>query len=388
MFRSRLGKCISGVGAAAVFALVSGASEARSGFHVLYAFKGGSDGATPEAGLVFDRAGNLYGTTYYGGAKKQGTVFRLSPDGTETVLYAFDWNYGAYPQASLVLDKAGNLFGTTVNGGGPGVGTIFELTPGGTETVLYEFMGSNDGGYPASGLLEDKAGNLYGTNPGFYCDTPCGAVYKLAPDGTLTVLHTFSYTGKGGAIAFAVPIADRKGNLYGTATSGGDSTCACGVVFAVTPRGREKVLHTFAGAPDDGGDPIAGVIADSSGNLYGTTSSGGAQDMGSVFELKPDGTLTLLHSFAGTDGNYPAAALVADASGNLYGTTMDGGAQNLGVVFRLAVDGTETILHTFEGGKDGANPVANLIPDSKGNLFGTANSGGAHGNGVVFEIEN
>jgi len=384
MVRSQCRRCISHIGAALIFALGCGAADARSGFHVLYAFKGGSDGATPEAGLLFDHAGNLYGTTYNGGTYNHGTVFELSPDGTEKVLHAFDWNDGAYPQASLVMDGNGNLFGTSVYGGG--AGNIFELTPDGTESVLYEFMGGDDGGYPASGLLADKAGNLYGTNPGFYCDTSCGSVYKLAPDGTLTVLHSFSYTGKGGAIAFAVPVADKKGNLYGTASNGGAGSCACGVVYAISPSGKEKVLHTFAGGTNDGSVPLAGVIADSSGNLYGTTSSGGAADMGTVFELAPDETFTLLHSFSGSDGNYPAAALVADASGNLYGTTMNGDSRNLGVVFKLSPDGTETILHAFKGRKDGANPVANLIIDKKGNLFGTATSGGAYGNGVVFEI--
>ena len=388
MFRTLSRKSPSGLGLLLAFALAFGSAEARSGFRVLYTFKGNGDGATPDAGLLMDRAGNLYGTTQGGGTNGYGTVFQLAPGGTETVLHSFDWNDGAYPDASLIQDKMGNLYGTTVYGGTEGAGSIFELMPGGQESVLYSFSGNRDGAYPASGLLADKAGNFFGSNPGYYCDGTCGAVYRLAPDGKLGILHKFSYQNKGGAIAYAVLIADAQGNLYGTAATGGGGACACGVVYVIPRGGKEKVLHTFAGAPNDGYWPSAGVIADAGGNLYGTTSYGGKHNMGTVFKLAPDGTMTLPHSFAGKDGNAPSASLISDTSGNLYGTTTDGGPKNLGVVFRLAPDGTETVLHTFSGGNDGATPYANLIMDKKGNLYGTAESQGAYSEGIVFEIEN
>ncbi len=311
---------------------------------------------------------------------------------------------GGGPAAGLIADGKGNLYGTTEFGGAANDGVVFRLSPGGTETALHTFTGGNDGSGP-SGLIADSSGNLYGTTTyggAFRCgdefSQQCGVVFKLSPSGTLTVLHSFMFLGGDGNSPFAGLIADGSGNLYGTTLDGGASASmfqlGCGTVFKVTPGGTETVLHSFTGGPSDGANPRAGLIADSSGNLYGTTEFGGASGPGCavgvgcgvVFKLSPGGTETVLHSFTGgSDGGGPAAGLIADSSGNLYGTTGGGGASNAGVVFKLSPGGTETVLYSFKGGSDGSGP-SGVITDSSGNLYGTTAFGGASGQGVVFKL--
>lgn len=417
-------------------AIPFGTAHAKSRETVLYAFQGGSDGASPEAGLIADAAGNLYGTTFYGGGTGCygdgcGAVFRLAPDGTETVLYAFQGGTdGEYPQAGLLMDKAGNLFGTTTEGGGTGCeynlgcGTVFKLAPDGTETVLYVFQGGNDGDDPSAGLIEDKAGNLYGTTydgGGAGCDLHlgCGTVFEVSPDGTETVLYAFCARQNctDGAYPDASLIADKAGNLIGTTLLGGSGKPACfggagcGTVFRLTPDGTETVLYGFCSRRKcaDGSTPQASLIRDKKGNLYGTTTTGGAYcegdgggGCGTVFELASDGTETVLHSFTGRrDGDTPAGSLIMDKGGNLYSTTFYGNSRTAqcqigcGTVFRLAPDGTLTVLHNFVGGSDGGGPLAGLISDSAGNLYGTTYEGGGadcsavyqNGCGTVFELK-
>ncbi|HTV34519.1 MAG TPA: choice-of-anchor tandem repeat GloVer-containing protein, partial [Methylocella sp.] len=222
-----------------------------------------------------------------------GTVFKLAPDGTETVLHAFKGSPsdGSNPSAGLIFDSSGNLYGTTHIGGVAELGTVFKLAPDGTETVLHSFEGPGDGIYPVAGLIFDSSSNLYGTTVNGGATLAAGAVFKLAPDGTETVLHSFRGHGDG-ANPFAGLIADSQGNLYGTTPSGGSSNCGagCGTVFKLAPDGTSyKVLYTFAGG-SDGFYPYAGLIADSQGNLYGTTTGGGANDSnGTVFKLTGTG---------------------------------------------------------------------------------------------------
>ena len=347
---------------------------------VLYSFGGSPDGASPYGGLISDSAGNLYGTTVYGGAGA-GTVFKLSPSGTETVLYSFTGGSdGAYPYAGLIADSAGNLYGTTFGGGASYAGTVFKLSPSGTETVLHSFAWS-DGALPYGGLIADSAGNLYGTtwNGG---SGSCGTVFKLSPSGTETVLYSFT-CGIDGAYPYAGLIADGAGNLYGT-TSGGGASYA-GTAFKLSPSGTETVLYSFTGGTD-GGHPYAGLIADGGGNLYGTTGGGGALNAGTVFKLSPSGTETVLYSFAcSADGASPYAGLIADSAGNLYGTSLGGCAASNGTVFKVTPSGM-TVLYSFTGGADGALPYAGLIADSAGNLYGTTYSGGTAFVGTVFKL--
>jgi len=323
---------------------------ARSGTEtVLYSFAGNAnDGSFPYAGLIRDGAGNFYGTTSQGGAYDGGTVFKLAPDGTETVLHSFNGgNDGRLPVAGLIQDKKGNFYGTTYGGGPSDAGTVFKLAPDGVERVLYSFCSRpdcSDGFAPFAGLIKDTSGNLYGTTAYSAAnDSRCGTVFKLAPDGTETVLHPF--TGRDGCIPIGGLIKDSSGNLYGTTDTGG--AFGLGTVFRLAPGGTETVLHSFRGG-NDGSNPTAGLIEDRAGNLYGTTAYGAGTGCssgtgcGTVFKLAPGGTETVLHSFEGPsdDGNTRVAGLINDKKGHLYGTTLSGGEGNgcsggCGTVFRL-----------------------------------------------------
>jgi len=385
---------------------------------VLHIFNG-SDGANSFSGLVFDAAGNLYGTTQQGGNTGYGTVFKLTrrSNGTwaETVLHNFHGPDGLdpgglAPSAALVFDRAGNLFGTTFSGGVHGAGVVFELSPGAggkwTETVLHAFNNEVSGeGQPAAPLIFDKAGNLYGTTTGV--PPGKGTVFKLSPNSngtwTETVLHTFS--GEDGAKPYGGLIFDAAGNLYGTTNVGGANKYF-GNVFELAPGGggewKETVLHTFSSQNGDGAYPQAGLLLDAAGNLYGTTSFGGLPDCafgcGIAFKLTPGANgkwrETILYEFTGgADGAYPGAAFTPDASGNLYSTTASGGnplcTVGCGVVFELAEGASgkwsETVLNAFDG-YDGSDLWSNVILDGAGNLYGTTADGGNNGNGVVYEV--
>jgi len=313
---------------------------------VLYSFTGGADGGAPGAALVRDPDGNFYGTTGGGGMSTCylgnspcGVVFELSTSGAETVLHSFAGGVdGESPEVGLVRDAAGNLYGTTEFGGVPGAGVVFKVDTSGTETVLYSFTGGADGGYPEAGLVRDSAGNLYGTtnNGG---PSGAGVVFKLDAKGTETVLYAFT-GGTDGGNPEAGLIRDAEGNLYGTTVDGGLTTnSGYGVVFKLDTSGTETVLYSFTGGTD-GANPYAGLVRDPAGNLYGTTYGGGRRfgnnGFGVVFEIGADGTETVLHTFKGRAGGaHPRAALIRDSKGNLYGTTVDGGTSGNGVVFKL-----------------------------------------------------
>ena len=367
-------------------------------YKVLYTFLGGTepDGSTPVAGLVRTSSGALYGTTSLGGTRGGGTVFKLSATGQYSVLHNFRGGKdGKLVLAGLIRDNSGNLYGTTWfgggYGGGYGAGTVFKVSKSGKEEVLHAFKGQpTDGGSPAAGLVRDSAGSLYGTT--FAGGTNnFGMVFRVAPNGKEKVLYSFP----GGANGFS-PVAglvrDAAGNLYGTTEGGG--TTAGGIVFKLDVSGTETVLYTFTGGTDGGG-PEAGLIRDTQGNLYGTTVGGGAATCrcGTVFKLDTAGTETVLHSFDGTDGSNPVAGLVRDAEGNFYGTASAGGALGFGTVFKLDTAGVLTVLYSFAGQADGAYPKAGSVLDAAGNLYGTASQGGnrrgncrTSGCGVVFEI--
>jgi uncharacterized repeat protein (TIGR03803 family) len=354
-------------------------------FSVIHSFTGPPDGGHPIAGLVQDEVGNLYGTTFYGGTFDSGTVFKIDTSSKETVLYSFTGGAdGAFPFGGVTLDAAGNLYGTCVGGSGNGV--VFKLDNTGKETVLHTFTGGTDGQTARGGLVRDTAGNLYGITQGGGTSGQ-GVVFKVDPAGNETILHNFAGTDGNGP--FGILARDAAGNLYGTTTSGG--AFGNGVVFKVDPAGNETVLHSFAGAPD-GASPQAGLVLDAAaGILYGTTTGGGATNNGVVFKLDPTGTETVLHSFTGTDGSAPIAALVLDAAGNLYGTTDSGGTGSCftfgcGVVFKLDTTLKETVLYNFTGGADGAQPL-DLLLDSSGNLYGITLEGGVSGCHVFFTLD-
>lgn len=374
------------------FALAWPGSAYASAFQVLHNFLDGADGATPNAPVIEDAAGNLFGVAHQGGATNNGVVFEIAADGTETVLYSFKaGSDGRKPEAGLLEDAAANLYGTTFYGGGTcDCGIVFRLAADGTETVLHTFAGGQDGANPQAGLIADAAGNLYGTTT-LGGSGGNGIVFKLAPGGKLTVLHAFTGGADGGYPQASLTM-DKKGGLYGTAVVGG--TNDFGTVFKLTPRGAFKVLHAFAGGKD-GENPLAGLIEDKAGNFYGTTRLGGengtgcfGDGCGTVFRLAPDGTNTVLYAFSGgSDGSEPYGGVVADGKGNLYSATPFGGTKDgFGTAFKLAPDGTFKVLHTFAGPSDGEYPEAGLIIGNTGKLYGTAYVGGADAWGTVFEL--
>jgi len=354
-------------------------------FTTLVSFDG-TNGEFPEyAPLVQGLHGNLYGTTAYGGANGEGTVFKITPGGTLTTLHSFDSTDGEYPYAGLVQATSGNFHGTTSGGGANGYGTVFKITPGGTLTTLHSFD-SADGAYPYAGLVQATNGNFYGTTSGGGANG-YGTVFKITPEGTLTTLYSFCAQPNctDGATPYATLVQATNGNFYGTTEIGGAN--GYGTVFKITARGTLTTLYSFCAQPNcsDGATPYAGLVQATNGNFYGTTFNGGADGYGTVFKITPRGMLTRLRSFDGTDGASPIAGLVQATDGNFYGTTEIGKPNGEGTVFEITARGTLTTLHSFAGA-DGAFPFAGLAQGTNGNFYGTAYEGGTANDGTVFSL--
>jgi uncharacterized repeat protein (TIGR03803 family) len=409
--------------------LTNGASASASDtFTVLYDFNYYT-GAGPVGDLIFDSAGNLYGTTIYGGLESPncysdcGVVFELSPSGdgwTYKVLYYFTGGYdGGEPHGRLTLDSEGNLYGTAYVGGltencPTGCGTVFELSPSGgnwTFTLLHSFNGS-DGSAPWTGLTPDNSGNLYGTTSGEFGEA-ASTIFELAPSGsggwTFSTLYYPSYSD--GTVLLSDLAIDGLGNLYGAALRGGSSgpNClagnGCGTVFELSPSGASwkfRVLHTFQGVKKgakwgDGVGPWGALALDSAGNVYGTTSSGGRTYGGGtvfkVFQSAGKWKEQILHRFGATptDGAEPFGGLTIDKAGSLYGTTNNGGPSDCGTIFKLTPGQKGsgwrfTSVHSFNCLPDGANPSAGVIPGALGNLYGATTSEGDGFEGTIFEL--
>jgi len=372
---------------AAVLALsvVTTKSAQAQTFTVLWSFAGSPGPGNPYPSLLQDTAGNLYGTTYMGGTSDAGTVFEVSKSGQDTVLHNFTGDPdGANPYASLIRDTAGNLYGTTAAGGTANAGTVFKLSKAGTETVLYSFAGgTTDGCNPYGGLIRDTADNLYGTTSGCGASS-YGTVFELSKAGKETVLHSFAYSD--GADPYLTSLLmDAKGNLYGITSKGG---AGYGTVYKLSKNGTFTLLHSFTGGTTDGCYASGTPWMDTKGNLYGTAEECGSSNLGIVWKLSKKGRETVLHHFAGgkSDGANPYAGVVMDAAKNLYGTTYAGGASNLGMVYELNAKGTPTVLHSFAG-SDGENPYGGLIRDAKGGFYGTTFTGGSGGAGTVWKLK-
>jgi hypothetical protein len=386
------------------------ASQAQT-FQVIHTFTGGGDGGIPLAGLIADGAGNLYGTVSGGGhvgaycfSYGCGAAFQLKPSGAGwvmTPLYLFqNLTDGANPEARMVFGADGLLYGTTAYGGNntcnyQRCGTVFTLRPPATacktalcgwdETIIYRFSGNPHAGWPSHGpLVFDQAGNLYGVAG--WGSTGYGTVYELTLSG-----GTWSEVDLGGADnSTSGVVFDKAGNLYGTNEGEG-----YGGVFEVVHSGsgwRVHQLFSIIDIPDDGADTYAGVVLDNAGNIYASTVGGGPGGGGTVFELSAGtSNFAVLYGLTGAAG--PEESLTLDSAGNLYGTTWGDGTYSRGSVFELTPSGAGWIytdLYDFTGGSDGANPVSNVLIDAHGNLFGTASQGGSgsrtNGCGTVWEI--
>ena len=351
---------------------------------VLHSFGSAPDGSNSKASLIRDQQGNFYGTTDSGGGGSYGTVFMMSPSGVEKVLYNFTTGAdGESPWGSLVRDSQGNLYGTTWNGGAYNDGTVFMTTRSGVETVLHSFGAGTDGLLPAGGLVRDAQGNLYGTTVGGGVNLH-GTVFQITAAGVESVLHSF--TGADGNGPYAALVQDSAGNLYGTTNVGGAH--GYGVVFKITLAGTLTVLYNFAGG-NDGGVPYGSVVRDAQGNVFGTTYQGGVFGYGTVFEVNTFGAERVIHSFArtGIDGGQPIAGLIQDPNGTLYGTTYYGGAYNYGTIFLvIPASNIFSTMYSFTAGTDGGGPWGGLVEDSQGFLYGTTQWYGTNGWGTVFKF--
>jgi uncharacterized repeat protein (TIGR03803 family) len=388
----------------AVLASVSGT---RAGtVTVLYDFQGGNDGSYPldHGRLARDASGNLFGTTQFGGACGQGTIFELfrNENGgwTESVLHAFCGSDGSVPLGDVILDKSGNIYGTTSGQGNGTCGTVFELS-GTTLKTLHAFTCENDGGLPSAGVVRDNNGNLYGT---------ANNVFEISRKGTFSVLYDFCQLPgcADGENPSGGVVLDTAGNLYGTTSNGGDLSCiyaanGCGVVYELSKTGTswsETVLHVFTGANTDGANPLYSSLTLATQKInnvrtlviFGVTSAGGQQGNGTVFEMlqQPSGfSFELLHSFncCFSDGTAPVGTLTL-AKGVLYGTTPQGGSSDSGTVFEVFRKHgmwEESILYNFLNGTDGGHPYSGVTIDAAGILYGVASSDGGEF-GDVYQL--
>ena len=374
---------------------ISGALYAQT-FNTLVKF-GGRNGAFPAAPLIQSTDGNFYGTTSEGGVACPpygcGTIFKLTPDGVLTEVYLFKGADGKNPAAGLVQGPDGNFYGTTFDGGhhfncgGSGCGTVFKVTPQGSLTMLHSFCGGcGDGDHPR-GLVQVDSHTFVGTT--CYLGAPnFGTAFKITTQGKFTTLHTFcSETGCADGVCpngLLTPTGD--GGFYGTTYSNGAN--GWGTVFKITADGTFTTVHNFNFT--DGGLPFAGLIRASDGNFYGTASAGGAMGSGEVFKMTPEGVVSVLYSFCSqagcSDGLEPGTPLVQGSDGNLYGTTGNGGAFgiNYGTIFKLTLDGVLTTLHSFDG-TDGARANA-LIQSDTGVFYGTTYGILVLSKGTIFTL--
>lgn len=367
-------------------AQASAAGKRPASFTSLFSFNG-SNGKVPYAALIAESA-TLLGTTYGGGDADEGTVFTIkTPGNSQSVIYPFKGGKdGALPQAAL-LDAGGTLYGTTVNGGGSGdEGTVFAIAASGKESVLHRFTGYTDGANPYAGLIE-VGGTFYGTTAGGGTHS-AGTVYTISPSGSESVIYSFGARYTDGSTPVA-PLVNAGGTLYGTTAYGGESyrskhcsSSGCGSIFKITASGAETIVYSFAGGKN-GSMPMA-ALTNVGGTLYGTTSAGGTSNDGIVFKFAGANKETVLHTFkGGSDGAMPSSALT-NVNGTLYGTTSAGGSSDEGTIFKITTAGKETVLYSFTG-DDGAIPEGGLVY-SGGTLYGTTAAGGANGEGTIFSI--
>jgi uncharacterized repeat protein (TIGR03803 family) len=343
-------------------------AEAQT-FSVLHEFQGvPNDGSGPRGGLLRDGAGNFLGTTFSGGALGEGTIYKLSPTAQENVLFTFNTTNGSFPASGLVRDKAGNLYGTADEGPG-GAGVLFRLAKDGTEVTFHAFQGGQNSAaaVPSGGVIMDAAGNFYGAT--LLGGLGFGTIYRVDPAGNLKVLYNFQGRADGASPQGPL-VRDADGNIFGAAAEKGAHNA--GTIFKLASNGTLTVLHSFTGGRD-GKTPQGALLLDKAGNLFGSAFAGGDTGNGTIFQVSKSGGFRRLHSFSGAvDGTNPNGALIRDSGGNIFGTAQLGGALFLGTVFKLTAAGELIVLHAFTGEEDGATPFSGVMRDAAGNLFGTA----------------
>jgi uncharacterized repeat protein (TIGR03803 family) len=333
------------------------------------------------------RDGNLYSTSQAGGTISQGTVFRLTPSGTMTVVHNFDDTDGAQPNGGLTLGTNGDLYGTTYYGGSTGSGTIFKITTGGTLTSLHSFNGTTEGTEPLAAPIEGLDGNFYGTTSDG-SEEVFGTVYKMTPAGAVSVLYTFDGSMR---YPYALTLGP-DGDFYGTFEAGGTDcggTECYGGIFKITPSGAFTVLYTFDGA--NGEAPEGRIIQASNGNFYGTTNDGGSGSAGVAYELTPANVLTDLVSFANNGLGYgPYAGLLQATDGNFYGAAASNPGVSEGVIYQLTPSGTYSVLFNLNepgGAYPGQSPQVPLFQHTRGTMYGDTEGGGTSGMGVLYSLD-
>jgi uncharacterized repeat protein (TIGR03803 family) len=367
-------------------ALQSGAASMQSPasrpatYTVLHDFAGGTgDGEYSTAEVTLDSAGNIVGTAEYGGTNGYGILFQLAPGGKWSLLHSFgDTGDGTLPDGAVTIEANGDMIGTTNYGGASNNGTLWKLAADNTYSVLHSFS-ADEGNFIRGPLVQDNKGDFFGTAL-FGGTTGYGSVFKFSAAGKLKVLHTFN--GTDGQYPEHGVVRDKAGNLYGVTAFGGASNN--GTVYKIAKDGTFATLYNFTGGAD-GGFLYGGLAIDKAGNLYGSTVSGGANSQGTVFRVAPDGTLTTLYSFTGgTDGGSPEGDMLLKGT-NLYSTATSGGANGAGGIYELiTAKGNEKMLYPFAY-SGGSGYAAGVTPVS-GTFYGTTAAGGANGYGVVFSL--
>lgn len=351
----------------------------------VYSFLGQPTDGEKACAVVRGADGSFLGTTYFGGQSNFGTVFRLSGTGEE-VVHSFTGPDGESPCAPLTIAANGRMYGTTEYGGSGLYGTVFTLRGTQFETI-HQFSSGTDGANPVAGVIANADGTLYGTTAQGgtgNCPGGCGVIYKIDKRGTETVLHSFN--GPDGAYPSGSLIVDALGNLYGVTLGGGASDlCSpsgCGTVFKLDTTGTLTVLHSFTGGTSDGWFLANGVVRDAQGNLYGTTGGGGTYNLGTIYEITNAGEERVLYSFAGAPDGANPQQIIRTRTGVMFGVTYEGGilgcaegVLGCGTVFEFSPSGKENVLYRFEGTTDGAYPVGPLLIDSHGVLYGTTAEG-------------
>ena len=355
---------------------------------VVYAFSGGTDGRYPDSGLTTGGDGNFYGTTTYGGANDLGTVFKITSEGVHTVLYSFTGGPGdgQNPASGLELGNDGAFYATTTAGGAFGSGTFYEITLDGKETMLYSFGGNGSGATPQGLTLVSRRQFL--RNHYLWRRQQSGTVYRITPTGAQTVLYSFANRLDGQS-----PAAGLAGVMVTVICMELPSMAEriiWGTIFRIAPDGAGYAhLYSFAGGPTDGQYPGVKLRHVSDGTLWGSTGGGGANGLGTMFRYDPSsGAISIMHSFAGApdDGSQPSCRLRVGNDGNLYGATFYGGSFDLGTLFQITPTVLLTTIYSFAGGTDGQNPNSSLLVTSDGEFYGTTITGGLTNSGTIYHI--